>query len=701
MQVKKDIMWRINGSFLLLCLMGLVILGQILRIQIKEGASLRSLADSLTMKYVNIAASRGNIFSADEMLMSTSVPIYDVRIDTRTEAFSREHFFANVDSLSICLSNLFKDHSAAEYKSVLKQARSNHERYFLIKRNVSYAELQQLKTFPLFRMGRFKGGLRIEQKEKREMPFRDLAARTIGYMRDVKPVGIEAAYNEDLKGVGGKRLMQKISGNVWMPITDKDVVEPKDGNDLITTIDINIQDVAEHSLREHLEKHNADHGCAVLMEVATGEIKAIANLSRNSRGDYEENFNYVIGESTEPGSTMKLASVLAAIDDGLVEPNDTINVGNGYYNFFGQSMKDSHPPKSARLSVQQSFETSSNVGISKMIWSAYAKKPQDFIDKLKSFGLGTSLGLEIEGEGRPQIKNVDDTLWSPVSLPWMSIGYELLLTPMQILTFYNAVANNGVMVKPHFIKEIRNHGKLIKSFPVTVLRDSIASSESLGKVRKMMEGVVEHGTASSLKTSPYRIAGKTGTAQISQSVYGYDIGHRSYQASFVGYFPADAPKYSCMVVVYSPSNDVYFGGAVAAPIFKEIADKVYSNHIELHGDPAGDDSIFNHIPVAKAGQQTEVKKIFAALDIPVTSKDDGAQNVFAAGISGEVVLSERKTQNGLVPDVKGMSAKDALYILENAGLRVQCNGRGSVIRQSLTPGMKISKGQIIFIELGI
>jgi cell division protein FtsI (penicillin-binding protein 3) len=701
MQVKKDIMWRINGFFILLCVMGLVILGQILKIQIKEGDKLRSLADSLTLKYINIAASRGNIFSSDGMLMSTSVPIYDVRIDTRTEAFSGDSFNSNIDSLSICLSYLFKDHSAAEYKSAIREARSHQERYFLVKRNVSYTELQQLKAFPLFRMGRFKGGLRIEQKEKRELPFKDLASRTIGYMRDVKPVGIESAYNEDLKGVGGKRLMQKISGNVWMPVTDKDVVEPKDGNDLITTIDVNIQDVAEHSLEENLIKHNADHGCAVLMEVATGEIKAIVNLSRNENGNYEEDFNYVIGEATEPGSTMKLASVLAAIDDGLVEPNDTINVGNGEYMYYGQSMKDSHAPKSSRLSMQQSFETSSNVGISKMILAAYSKKPQAFIDKIKSFGLGKQLGLEIEGEGNPRIKNTNDSLWSPVSLPWMSIGYEVLLTPLQILTFYNAVANNGTMVKPHLIREIRNHGKLIKSFTTQIIKDSIASPASLEKAKRMMEGVVEHGTASSLNKSQYRIAGKTGTAQISHNIFGYDKNHRSYQASFVGYFPADAPKYSCMVVVYSPSNNVYFGGAVAAPIFKEIADKVYSNHLELHGVQNDTDFLVNHLPLVKAGQQNELKKIFAELKIPATSKDDAAQIINASVGDERVVLNERKSQTGMVPDVRGMSVKDAVYILENAGMRVQCNGRGSVIHQSLTPGMKISKGQLIFIELGI
>ncbi len=705
MQVKKDIMWRINVSFILLCIMGVVILGQILKIQIVEGPKILAHADSLTLKYKNIPASRGNIFSSDGRLMATSVPIYDIRIDTKSGGPSNDIFNKNfnegIDSLAICLSQLFKDHSAAEYKHAIKEARSNGERYFLIRRNVSYSDLQQLKNFPLFRLGRYKSGLRIEQKEMRELPFKMLASRTIGYMRDVKPVGIESSFNEELTGIGGKRLMQKISGNVWMPITDKDVVDPKDGNDLITTIDINIQDVAENSLEKHLRLHNADHGCAVLMEVSTGEIKAIANLSRTEQGNYIEDFNYVIGEATEPGSTMKMASILAAIDDGLVEPTDTVFVGNGVYNYFGQSMKDSHAPRSSRLSIQQAFETSSNVGISRTIWNAYVKKPQSFIDKLKSFGLGQPIKLEIEGEGIPVIKNTNDKSWSAVSLPWISIGYETTITPLQMLTFYNAVANNGRMVKPHFVKEIRNHGQLIKSFSVEIIKDSIASPSSLQKVRKMMEGVVERGTASTLNTSPYKIAGKTGTAQITQSKYGYLKDHPSYQASFVGYFPADAPKYSCMVVVYSPSNDVYYGGAVAAPVFKEIADKVYSNHIELHSAPQNTDSSIIHLPIAKAGQQKELKKILAELNIPVYVNEEGALNVSVKTSNDKLVLNEMKTQTGLVPDVSGMGMKDALYILENAGLRVKCTGRGNVIRQSISAGTRFNKGQTISIELGI
>lgn len=701
MEVKKDIMGRINASFILMCVMGLLIIGQIVRIQFVEGDQWRAKADSLTLRYVNIDAPRGNIFSADGRLLSTSIPIYDIRMDMRADGLSNEVFDTNIDSLSICLAELFKDHSSGDYKRLLKDARAEKERYFLVHRNAHFPELQSLKTFPLFRLGKYKGGLLVEQKEMREMPFKMLASRTIGYMRDVKPVGIEASFNKQLEGEGGKRLMQKISGAVWMPVTDKDEVEPRDGNDLITTIDINIQDVAENSLEQHLRKHNADHGCAVLMEVATGEIKAIANLSKNDEGNYVEEFNYVIGEATEPGSTMKLASVLAAMNDGYVEPSDTIEVGSGNWSYYGQKMEDSHAPKSSRLSLQQCFETSSNVGISKMVWQNYAKRPQSFVDRIKSFGLDSKLNLEIEGEGMSRIKNTKDKDWSPVSLPWISIGYEVALTPLQILNFYNTVANNGRMVKPHFIKEIRNHGRLIKSYPVVIMRDSIASQAALKKARVMMEGVVQRGTASILNKSPYKIAGKTGTAQISYNKFGYDKIHRTYQASFVGYFPADAPKYSCMVVVYAPSNDEYFGGAVAAPIFKEIADKVYSTHLDIHAQPVDSDSIRYTFPLAKSGLQKDTRKVLAALNVPVVTKDGDALFISSTVDAETVTLQERKMQVGLVPNVLGMGASDAVYLLENSGLRVNVKGRGNVVRQSIPSGSRINKGQTVVLDLSL
>jgi cell division protein FtsI (penicillin-binding protein 3) len=693
-------MWRINGSFILMCIMSLVILGQIFRIQFVEGDKWKAKADSLTLQYINIEASRGNIFSADGSLLSTSIPIYDVRMDTRTSGLTKELFDANIDSLSICLATLFNDRPASDYRSYLRQSYGRKDRYCLIRRNVRYTELQQLKTFPLFRLGRYKGGLLVEQKDMREMPFKMLAARTIGYMRDVKPVGVEASFNNELQGTGGKRLMQRLSGNHWMPVTDKDEIEPKNGKDLVTTIDINIQDVAETSLMKHLAKHNADHGCAVLMEVQTGEIKAIANLSRTSDGSYIENFNYVIGEATEPGSTMKTASLLAALDEGLIEPDDTVNVGNGSYTFYRQRMKDSHAPFRSRMSVQECYEHSSNVGVSKIVTQTFAKRPQVFVDKLKAFGLGDALGLQIEGEGQPRIKNTNVKDWTPVSLPWMSIGYELKLTPLQMLTFYNAIANNGRVVKPKFVKEIREHGHVVKSFPVEIIRDSIASPEAIRKIRSMMEGVVERGTASSLNKSPYKIAGKTGTAQIVNK-FGYDKSHMTYQASFAGYFPADEPRYSCIVVVYAPANSDYYGGAVSAPIFKEIADKVYANHLELHEHPIEKDTTVNILPLAKAGTQKHLKKVLAGLNISFESEAEDAQYVSVQAEETGISLKERKESAGIVPNVIGMGAMDAIYLIENAGMRVLLNGRGRVVKQSITPGTKTVKGLVISLELGL
>ncbi len=699
MEVKKDIMWRIYVVFLFICLFGFAIIVQIFRIQFVQGSYWKEKADSLTTDYKNIEASRGNIFADDKSLLATSVPIYDVRMDLQTDGLTKDVFNDNVDSLAQALSDLFKDRSKQEYKVDLRQARADGERYHLIQRNVHFPELQKLKSFPLFRLGRYKGGLLVENRNVRELPFKLLAARTIGYQREVKPVGIEAAFDKQLKGVGGKRLMQKISGGIWIPINDKDEIEPKDGNDIVTTIDVNIQDVAEHALEEHLRKHNADHGCAVLMEVATGEIKAIANLSVTADGNYIEDFNYAIAESTEPGSTMKMASLLAAMDDGLVNPTDSVNVGNGNYSFFNQPMKDSHPPKASRLSVTQAFETSSNVGISKVIYAAYNKTPQRFIDQLKKFKLNDPLALQIEGEGMPRIKDVTAKDWSPVSLPWMSIGYEVKLTPLQILTFYNAIANNGRMVRPKFVREELYHGKTIQSFPTEIIKDSIASPDAIAKARKLLEDVVQNGTASSLSKSCYKIAGKTGTAQMFANKFGYDRGHMTYQASFVGYFPADNPKYSCMVVVYAPSNDVYFGGAVAAPVFKEISDKVYSNNMEMHDTIPVNDSLIKSLPVAKSGSQKELKKVFTQLNVPVSSANSDANMVSAGITNNSVKLSERKMISGMVPNVVGMGAKDALNILENAGLRVRLNGKGVVSKQSIDAGTKIQRGQQITIEL--
>jgi cell division protein FtsI (penicillin-binding protein 3) len=700
LEARKVILYRIYIAFFLICIFGIVVIIQIGKIQFVQGNYWKDKADSLMLQYITIDAARGNIFAEDGVnLLATSVPIYDVHFDTRAGAITSEIFSANVDSLAHGLSLLFKDKSQQDYRQQLVTARAKKERYHLIRRGISYPELQQLKQLPVFRMGRYKGGLLVEQKSKRELPFRELAKRTIGTMRDVKPVGIEEAFNDELKGVSGKRLMQKISGNTWKPVNDKDEIEPKDGNDIITTIDRNIQDVAENSLEEHLRLRNADHGCAILMEVETGEIKAIANLSRTKDSSYVENFNYAIAEATEPGSTFKMASMLAAIDDGFVDTSDVQFVGNGETVYFGHKMEDAHPPHESRLTVSKIFATSSNVGTSRIIYNNYAKRPQDFIDKLHSFGLGTPLGLQIKGEGQPLVKNTTDKSWSGISLPWISIGYESKLTPLQILAFYNAVANNGRMIRPKFVKEVRHRGQLVHSYPTEIIRDSIASQVALAKVRGLMEGVVQYGSGAVLNKSPYKVAGKTGTARINKPKFGYNKNNVSYQASFVGYFPADRPKYSCIVVVYAPSNDVYYGGAVAAPVFKDIADKVYSTRLDLHAAPLEKDTnVSNPLPVSKAGDQKDMVRVLDEMQIVHTTVSE-ASWVGSSADKNAVSLSPRKYTQGGVPNVVGMGLRDALFLLENEGLNVKVMGRGHVVHQSLTAGSSYKKGQIISLEL--
>ncbi len=684
------------GFFLLF---GIAILVQVFRIQVVQGQYWIAMAESQTLAYKNIDALRGNIFADDGSLLATSLPTYEIRMDLKAEALTDDVFKKGIDSLAIELSNLFKDKSAREYKLELERARKAGERYHLIKRRVTYLELKKLREFPIFRKGRYKGGFLYVQKNERARPFKILAARTIGYDREgQKPVGLEGAYDKVLRGTSGKRLMQKIAGGVWMPVNDENEVEPEDGADLYTSIDINIQDVAEHALMKQLIKHNSDHGCVVLMEVETGLVKAIANLSRNPDGTYSENYNYAIGESTEPGSTFKLISLVAAMEDGYLDLDDSVDTQGGQVQFYDRVMKDSHEGGYGKISVQRVFEVSSNVGTSKLIQKFYGKNPQQFIDRIYKFNIHKPLDLEISGEAAPRIKKPKDKDWYGTTLPWMSIGYESRLTPLQILTFYNAIANNGKMIKPIFVKEIRKHGRLIKKMPVQVISESICSKETVKKAQKMLEGVVENGTASNLKNATYKIAGKTGTAQIANDKYGYKYESKvSYQASFCGYFPADNPKYSCIVVVNAPSNNVYYGNLVAGPIFKEIADKVYATNLKIH-PPLSIEKNLAVTPISKNGSKEDLLVVLNKLNV----KAHGRVNenwVKTNAKENEIEIQNLTITSGVIPNVIGMSLKDAVYILENKGLLVKVVGKGVIKNQSIPPGQSVQKGNIIILEL--
>lgn len=703
MEVKKDILWRIYLIYFLICIFSVAIIYKISVIQFVEGEEWRAKSKNFSTKLFDVEAVRGNIYDANGILLATSLPYYEVGMDVNVEAITQEVFNDNVDSLAYCFSKLYPDKPEHEYKRLLVNARKNKDRWVVLRRGVSYAELQKIKKFPLIRKGRNRGGFNYLQTNKRERPFQNMAARTIGNFNKEgtgKSYGLEMAYNSYLQGESGQRLMQKIAGGVWKPINEDDEIALEDGQDVISTIDINIQDVASNSLMNSLKKHRAGHGCLVLMEVKTGEIKAIANLTKKDSANYVENLNYAVGVATVPGSTFKLASLVAVMEDYNVKLNEVIDIGNGVCYYSDAKVADSHHPEKSLVTVQEIFEQSSNVGVTKIITNYYGKDPQKYIDRLYQMNLNTPLNISLPGEAVPYIKTTQDKTWSKISLPWISYGYETRITPLQILTFYAAVANNGKMMKPIFVKEIKKHGKTVKKFEPEVINPAICSQSTAEKARKMMEGVVTNGTAKSLRAAEYQIAGKTGTAQM-----GKVNGKMSYQASFVGYFPADNPEYVCIVVVSAPTGDAYYGGVVAGPVFKDVADKVYSTSLEIHKEINPVEPKFaRRAPATKLGEQSDVAKVLNKLKVPVKTLDKNAEWVLPFSNDSLLVnLAPQKIENDLknkiVPNLKGMTAKDALYLLENNGLRVKIIGSGSVVNQSIAEGTAFTKGTQIVLEL--
>ena len=705
MEYRKDILWRTYFIYILMIVFAVFISYRIINIQFIEGEKWKEKSRKLTTAYIDVEAARGNIFDANGNLLATSLPYYEVAIDVNAPSIPADTFSKHVDSLAICLSTYFGEKDKKYYKSLLKKARQDRDRYLVLKRNVSYRQLQVMKTFPLLRKGK-KGGLTYLQTNKRERPFQMLAARTIGYSKDNVKVGIEGEYDSILKGISGKRLMQKIASDVWRPINDDNEIEPKNGNDVHSTIDINIQDVAENALYKALVENNASHGCAVLMEVKTGEIRAIANLTRTDSALYNERFNYAIGYTSEPGSTFKLASLLAAIDDGYVDLDDEYKVGNGKCQYFDREMKDSHSPEATKLTVKRIFETSSNVGVSQIIYKNYSKDPQKFLNKLSAFQLDKPLGIKIPGERPPKIKKLKSTEWYGTTLPWMSIGYETGITPLQTLSLYNAIANNGKMVRPMFVREIKSNGKTIKKFNVEILSEQIVKPETVKKAKEMLEGVVQNGTGKKLNIDAFPVAGKTGTAQIAFAGKSYGSeGNRAYQATFVGYFPANNPLYSCIVVIYNPSAGNYYGGLVAGPVFKEIAEKVYSSSLDFHKEINSVKKVNKSIPVLGKIKTEDADKIFKELNIDYQrSNKNNSLWLSKSADSNKVYLTEngieKSLSKGIIPDLWGLTARDAVHLLENSGVHVKFIGFGKVKRQSLEAGSRYQKGTSIVLTLG-
>ncbi len=656
---KKSILKKfyLVGAFMTLFLMAIVL--RIFNIQYKEGEKYRKLSTELTIKQDTIYANKGNVYASDGNLLATSMSKFTIRMDVMA-AVTNGIFEKNVAALSRELSKMFGK-SQQYYQNKLRRAKNKRNRYLLIARNVGYVDYLKIKQFPIFKEGVYKGGFIAIQKTVRAHPIGKIAERTIGYDDYRGEAGIEGAFAEFMQGENGLRWKQKIAKNQWKPINDINEKEPVDGHDIITTIDVNIQDITHHALLGSLEYFEADHGCAVVMETATGEVKAISNLGRTSKGTYYEKRNYAVWESHEPGSTFKLASLMIALDDKKIDTSTIVDTEKGRIFIHKKKVEDSRRGGYGKISAARVFEVSSNVGIVKLIRKHYDNQPEKFISKLESYGFTKPIGFQIKGEGKPYVPNPKDKSWSKISLEWMSWGYGVSVTPMQTLMFYNAVANDGIMVKPRFIKELRRENKTEKIFETEVVNPQIASDKTLRKIRKVMENVVVKGTADNIYSPNFSMAGKTGTAKkVVNGIYST----KHYVASFAGFFPAENPKYSCIVVVHDPKKEKgYYGATVAAPVFKEIAQKIYTT-----------------TPIDKQSVDDQVE--FTVLENRYKEFDEIIQ----------------KTYNK-IPDVVGMSAMDALSLLENIGLKVKLYGVGKVKSQSLKKGEQLIKGKTIILKL--
>ena len=662
----KNISYRIYLVAFFLFIMAVAIAVKLTNIQWVEGDYYRKLAKERTVKNFVIPANKGNIYSADGSLLATSIPNYEIRFDAvapKTEVFEK-----NIKQLADSLGKLLNK-SSDTFERELRRARVNKSRYFLVARDLSYTEYIAIKSFPLFNLGAYKGGIIVEQETVREHPIGKIAERTIGYIgRDVNghinPVGVEGAYSNYLNGKDGRILKQKIAKGQWKPISDVNQVEPQDGYDVISTIDVFIQDIAHHALLKQLEEYQADHGCVVVMETKTGYVKAISNLGRNEKtGMYSERLNYAVRESHEPGSTFKLVDLMALLEDKLVDTSAVFDSKGGEIKYFGKSVRDSHEGGYGKISLARGFEVSSNTVMVQAVYNNYKSNPTQFVNHINSYGLNKKLGIGFNGEGAPYIPQPSDKKWSRLTLPWMAFGYNVSVTPLQTLAYYNAVANNGEMVKPLFVSEIKEWNKTIKKYDKVVLNPKICSQETIHKLKAILENVVKKGTGSKLYSKDFSMAGKTGTAQVNYAKAGG--AEKYYASSFVGYFPADHPKYSCIVVVHKPNttNNNYYGADVAGPVFKRIAQKIFTD----------------------SPTTNEIKNLNRKIQ-----KQESNYNSYYA-------KAQKKIKS--IPNVRGMAGMDAVALLENLGLKVKAIGIGKVKKQSLQAGENINKNATIILEL--
>lgn len=705
MDIKKDILWRVHLSFLMMIVLGAVVLGRAFYIQRIQGDYWKNMANKQHLKYIEINAERGSIFSEDGNMLSTSIPVFDIYVDFAAEGLrekSGKRFYQNLDSISSAMASLFKDANAASYRKLFLTEYKKRTRYFSLKKKISFAQYTVLRNFPLVRQGRNKSGFIVEVRDNRVNPYVLLANRTIGLSRGdtSKNVGLERSYDSVLKGQTGQRLMRYMAGT-YVPV-DGAEIQPENGKDIITTIDTYTQDVAENALLKMMSQNNSIHGSCIVMEVKTGKIKAIANLGLRPDGTYWEDYNYGLGMRTEPGSVFKLATLISLLEDNYVDTGSIVDCEGGQKRFYGLRIADSHLG-TGRITVKEAFAKSSNVAFAKLADAYYHNQPEKFYEHLHHLRLDRPSGIDIVGAAKPFIKKPSSKYWTKTTIPFMAHGYEELVTPLNLLMMYNAVANNGVMMKPYLVNSINEMGEEIQSFKPKILVDKICSDETLGKLKGCLEAVVQNkeGTAKMLESSVYQFAGKTGTAVTAMDNRGYNKGSKIYQSAFMGYFPVNDPQYSIAIVIQNSNQSKHvYGASVSGPVFREIADRLYATKIANKSaeqlQPVPDNYVYQF-----TGMKKDLNQIFGVFNYKET-------DATSAGSWRGTVLQDRKAtlapknfekSSHTVPDVRGMGLKDALYLLENMGLKVSASGKGKVVYQSLAQNSGFNKGESIKIQL--
>lgn len=702
--IKNDIIIKFIVIGLMIAFGAVMVIGQIVYLQTMP---VEDWEGSLkTIKEQTIKPLRGDICARDGRILATSMPLYTVHWDLTVVPDSI--YNKDVDSLAKCLSRLLGNRTPKQIRDDFDTARKHKNQYYTILNKATVSQVEEIKKFPIFKRGKLKGGFIAKLEYIRNRPLNAMASRTIGYINETGTnVGMEGAFNDILSGRPGVQLVQKLATGEYYPIStfdDENRIEPEDGKDIISTIDITIQDLAEINLRKQLISHNAKYGSVIVMEVKTGKIRAIVNLDKTSDSTYSERYNHAVGTKSVPGSTFKLATLIVALEKGIIDLEDTIDTGNGQYTIGDFTITDDHKGGLGKITLAKAFAYSSNVAFAKIVKEGFRDRYEEYVNRLAGMNLEGITGIEIKGEVEPVLKSPGKPGWSGVTPAQMGIGYEVEYTPLQILTFYNAVANNGNMLKPTLLEAVRSHGKIVRrNEPEYILNTTLCSRETIKKAQKLLQLVVDSGTAKNLKTPNYKFAGKTGTAQIAKD----EDGKKSYQASFVGYFPADNPKYSCIVVVSSPTEISYYGNSVAGPVFKAIADKLFATDYDIQRNK----EMFNLVknddkcltPYTQVGEKVVLDRIFSNLKINVVNAAEATTKyIFTRRDSIGKALELNPIANpakGFVPNVVGMGARDAVYNLEKHGIKVTLNGRGTVKKQSVTPGTKITSGMKIVLDL--